>query len=73
MKSDDIQGRSVLGHTKSGVLPLLTEAAHGRGYLDGLGTEQRCGVPRPMRLTALQFNRQRRRDVRQCDYRIQMQ
>ena len=30
MKSDDLQGSSILRHTESGVLPLLAEAAHGR-------------------------------------------
>ena len=73
MKSDDIQGSSILRYTESGVLPLLAKATHRRGHLDSLGTEQRRGVPRPMRLTALQFSDQRWRDVRQRDHRIQMQ
>ena len=64
LKSDDIQGSSVLRHTESGVLPLLAEAAHGRGQLDGVGTKQRRRIPRSVRLTALQFSDQRRCDVR---------
>src|SRR6266516_1868453 len=73
MKSDDLQGSSILRHPESGVLPLLAEAAHGRGQLDGAGTKQRRRIPRPMRLTALQFSDKCRRDVRQRDHRIQMQ
>ena len=72
MKSDDMQGSSILRHTESGVLPLLAEAAHGRGQMDGVGTKQRRRIPRSVRLTALQFSDQRRRDVRQRDHRIEM-
>ena len=44
--------------------PVLAEAAHGRGQLDGVGTKQRRRIPRSVRLTALQFSDQRRCDVR---------
>src|SRR5215510_12811804 len=73
MKSDDLQGSSVLCHTESSVLPLLAEAAHGRSQLDGLGTKQGRRIPRSVWLTALQFSDQRWRDVRQRHYRIEMQ
>ena len=73
VKSDDMQAYPVLRHTEPGVLPLLAEAAHGRGELDGLSTEQRRRVPCPMWLTTFEVSDQRWRDVRQREHRIQMQ
>ena len=68
-----IQHHTLLGNTKSGVLPLLAEAANGRGQLNCLSVEQRHRIPRPMRSTALQIGHQRWRDLSQGDNGVQMQ
>ena len=68
-----LQARAVLCHPEPGVLALLAEAAYGRGELDSLGAEQRRRIPCPMWLTTCEVSKQRWRDLRQRQHRVQMQ